>query len=195
MTVTTIKNYTLPRTGEKYEVKTDESPEILSVLDSLQSSLTKEYELGERVKSELDSLKPKYDSLDGEKVALESKIQKLESDLESAKNTRMDSSSIKSWLKTFEKVKDVFTSDSVDPFDLDELGLKKAYLAPLYPDVKLDEKSPDFIEGIWFQSQNSPKNHTEETKKHLDGLTPDEVRTDSIRGDVSSRSKNLITLK
>lgn len=190
------KTIVIPDSESKSQVeiklKLDESDESIPVLDRLQSQLNKEYNLAIAAKSEHDSLKPKYDSLEGEKVALESKVKQLESDIEAAKNTRTDSTSTKSWLKTYEQVKNVFTTDSPDPFELDELGLKKAYLSPLYPDYKLDEKSSEFVESLFFHCQNSPKNHTQETKEHLDGLGSTEAKKDSGLSDVEKRSKNLI---
>jgi hypothetical protein len=192
MTVTTIKNYTIPRTGEKYEVKTDESPEIISVLDSLQSSLTKEYELGERVKSELDSL-------ESEKSVLVAKLAQVEKDLEDAQKTKTDSENlaplIASYVKTYELAKDALKEDGVDLFALDESGIKKAYLKKFekYSNEKFDEFSVQKLDEFWDYHHKyfSPKNHTEETKKHLDGLTS-ESKEDSVMSDVKKRSNNLM---
>lgn len=151
-------------------------------------------ELVNNLRSELSQIKTSHASdsarIEGENAGLKAKISELETALEAAKNKpAIDSAIVANWLETYEKVKSSVGFDSLDPFQLSVSDLKKLYLKSVTPDIAIDGKADEFIDGVYCVAI-AKSTSTDGVKDALDSAQPT-TETKKKTADVSRRKANL----
>ena len=178
-----------PLTNKVLEYHAQDTNEVAELVNALRAENAKAQAQLSTVQVELDSLKKESARLEGENTGLKTKVTDLETENGRLKSQpALDSAAISDWLKTYESIKPRVKFDGLDPFSMTAMDLKRHYLKTINPDVALDGKPDEFVEGVWCVAATVNKT-TDGVKNALDNAQPQESR--KAVADVNKRKNRL----
>lgn len=178
-----------PLTNKVLEYHAQDTNEVAELVNALRAENAKTQAQLSTIQVELDSLKKESARLEGENTGLKTKVGDLEAENSKLKSQpALDSATISDWLKTYEIIKSHVKFDGLDPFLMTAMDLKRHYLKTINPDVALDGKPNEFVEGVWCVAATVNKT-TDSIKNALDNAQVQEGRKPVA--DINRRKQRL----
>lgn len=151
-------------TGVEFEIKAD----VADAVEALIANSAKEVEA---LKAEKDEIKKNLDSMEAKKDSLDAEVKTLSASLEEAKKeVKIDHAQIDALVEERASIVEV-ASIIIPTFKKDgkdNLAIKKEVIAQVSPDVKLDEKSEDYINARFDAIAEKKDSFVDQVKKALE---------------------------
>lgn len=166
--------------------------EAIATLETNIETLATEKTAAEK---ERDEAKSQASTLEAEKSTLQGNLDGLQTRLDAAEKTRMDADTISTEIKVrmdaWNAVLPTFRADDAEfqpDYNLDETGIRKAYLAKVKPDLKLDSADANYINGLWDALKPSGN---VSTSARTDSTTELETLLNQNRTDMGDYGKGM----
>lgn len=167
-------------------------------LDAAESLATEAETKATTATSQLATEKERADAATKEAEAAKGRADAADIKIKEIENTRVDSATLaadrKAVLEAWQLVTPTLRVDNKDfepNFALDVADIQKLYLAAKNPDLKLDEKSPEYVAGLWEALKPSAEDIRKDSAGAVDvfGSLVDKQRADGDRNDGRSTTK------
>lgn len=164
--------------GEKFDV----SPALAKAIKKSMKGKGEEKKKMDELEDEIKELKKKNDTIEAKKDSLEDEVKELK---EKTKSEKMDADEIDALVEerssVCETAKEVI-GEEFKKDGLSNLEIKKQVIAKINPDLKLDEKSEDYVNARFDAISENTEIYEDKLKKALerkDGKDTKETKTDA----------------